>query len=327
MIYEYAVDPELVKDWVLNRDVGLAGYFGMDERRIISDLDGDWETSIYELVFRYFGEDFGSPEFTDAYQFMQGLTQYMKQGANRGIASSDPWIKKVLHANKEEPFHAILSSSLIPGCDQVITPGVTRELTNIRWYLPTIKVTKKTASAIADQLITYLRLANNIILVDYYFDPNSEEYRSVILALLQKAVSARALSRKLPNVTVISSVDYRNKKNESKEKASTEQYLNFAKKRCEDAKNKLGLYIPIGLTITFKCVALFNDGDEVHNRYLLTDIGGACIPYGLDRKGEDIFDDIIPLYQGQYDKRWKQYHKSEGLNVIGMPVQITGQFK
>ena len=42
MIYEYAVNPRLVIDWVLNRDVGLARHFGLDQRRLISDVADNW---------------------------------------------------------------------------------------------------------------------------------------------------------------------------------------------------------------------------------------------------------------------------------------------
>ena len=327
MIYEYAVDPELVKNWILNREVGLAGYFGIDQRRIVSDVDGNWEAEIYNLVFRHFGEDYGSPEFNDALQFMQGLTQYMKQGVHRGMKRSDPWIDQILQINKSEPFHAILVNKKIPGCNFVITPEVTRDLTDTRWYLPSINVTKKTPESIAEQLATLLRLSNTVVLVDYYFDPNKDEYCEVLAALLKKAVTTRAPGRAWPQVLVVSSVDYRNKNSESKVFTPESQHLRAAENRCKSAIKKLGSYVPVGMTINFKCVGVFADGDEVHNRYLLTDLGGAIIPYGLDPKGENVSDDIAPLYKLQYAKRWRQYYKSEGLNVIGMPVEIKGQLQ
>ena len=327
MIYEYAVDPELVKDWILKRDVGLAGYFGMDQRRIVSDVAGNWEIEIFNLVFRHFGEDYYSPEFTEANQFLQALMQCMQQAVNRGMQRSEPWIDQVLQVNKVEPFHAILTHSPIHECDEVITQDVIRDLTNTHWYLPSIKVTKKTAIGIADQLSTLLRLSSTLVLVDYYFEPTKKEYCDTLATLLSKAVLSRAPGRSLPNVTVISSVDHRNKSTESRAFSSDLQYLNTANTRCANAKKNLGAFIPIGMSIIFKCISAFKDGDEMHNRYLLTDLGGACIPYGFDQKGENVFDDIAPLYKDQYEKRWKQYYKSEGLNIIGNPVQIHGQMK
>ena len=68
----------------------------------------------------------------------------------------------------------------------------------------------------------------------------------------------------------------------------------------------------------------FSGGDQVHNRYLLTDLGGACIPYGTQALGENVFDDISPLYAGQYRRRWRQYGKGEGIRIIGNRVMVQG---
>lgn len=78
------------------------------------------------------------------------------------------------------------------------------------------------------------------------------------------------------------------------------------------------------MTVTFQCIGEFAAGDQVHNRYLLTDVGGAIIPYGMQASGDRVFDDITPLFEGQYKARWKQYGKGEGLNVIGEPVVVEG---
>jgi hypothetical protein len=37
-----------------------------------------------------------------------------------------------------------------------------------------------------------------------------------------------------------------------------------------------------------------------------------------------VYDDITPLFEGQYRARWKQYSKAEGLNIIGDPVVVKG---
>lgn len=324
MIYEYAIDPALVKDWVLARDVGLAGQFGMDHRRIVSDLDDNWKGEVYSLVLEHFELDCSSAEFIDAEQFMTALLKYLEQNTSRGIRRTDRWLDQILQVHKSEPFHAILSSQLIQGCDEVITQDVTRDLMNPLWYLPTIKVTRKTADSLAQQLASFLRLANKIILVDPYFDADDDKYCEVLAALLEKTVTSRANDRASPEVILISGVDHRQKGRESKSMSPEEQHLRESRLRCRVAMEKLGKFIPLGMNVTFKCVAAFRDGDEVHNRYLLTDIGGATIPYGTHPTSEHIFDDITPLYEGQYRVRWRQYEKSENLNVIGDAVKIQG---
>lgn len=328
MIYEYAIDPDLVKDWVLNRDVGLAPQFGMDHRRLVSDIADNWYGEVYSVLLKHFDLDCGAPEFIDAEQFMTALMEFLRQGPSRGGARTEqPWMEQILGAHRKEPFHAILSSAAIQGCDEVITPDVTRDLRNPRWYLPTIDVTSKTAEALAQQLAPLLRLASKIILVDPYFDPADDNYRRVLKALVQRSVNSRAPDRAWPEVVVISGVDHRQAGKESKALSREQQHLTASKNRCREAEDRLGVVVPKGMSITFQCVGAFNNGDEVHNRYLLTDVGGASLPYGTHPTGECVYDDITPLYEGQYRARWRQYGKSEGLNVIGNPVVVQGQLR
>lgn len=325
MIYEYAVNPRLVIDWVLNRDVGLARHFGLDQRRLISDVADNWAGEVYSELMSHFGVDMiGEPEYVDAEQFMQGLMEFLQQGAARGTRrTTQTWLEQVLAVHDKEPFHAILSSETHAQCDAVITPEVTRDLRNPRWYLPTIDVTSKTAHALANQLSPLLRLASQIILIDPYFKADSPEYRDVLKALLQTAVSTRAVGRSLPSVVLISGVADRDREASGRPRA--EQLLSEAKHRCGMALERLGAAIPGGLSVTFQCAAAFADGDELHNRYLLTDVGGASLPYGTHPTGEQVYDDITPLFEGQYRARWKQYCKAEGLNIIGDPVVVQGR--
>ena len=231
---------------------------------------------------------------------------------------------QVLRAHQGEAFHAILSRGPDQGCEAVITPEVTRDLRNPRWYLPTIHVTSKTAEAIADAVAPLLRLANRIILVDPYFEAKDEKYGEGLRALLKRAMNSRAKERAFPRIMVISGVAHRQAGRESSAISREQQHLNEAKKRCGEALMKLGAYVPKGMSVTFQCVAAFSNGDEVHNRYLLTDVGGASLPYGTHPTGEQVFDDITPLFEGQYRARWRQYGKAEGLNVIGAPVEVQG---
>jgi hypothetical protein len=325
VIYEYAIDPELVKVWVLNKEVGLAPQFGMDQRRLVSDISCDWEGQVYGALWQHFGCDDTTPEFTDAYQFMIALLEIMKQGPDRGAKRTDrPWMEQALGAHKLEPFHAILSSEKVEGCDEVITPSVISELRNVRWYLPTIDVASKTAEGLADRLAPLLRLARKIVLVDPYFDPDDPAYCGVLKALLKNAISSRAPGRPWPFLTIMSGVDHRQKGKESKAELPEQQWLRASNHRCVLAKENLAKFVPKGMEITFQCIAPFADGDEVHNRYLLTDIGGAVLPYGTHPAGEHVFDDITPLFQGQHRKRWKQFGKGDGLNILGDPVVVQG---
>jgi len=325
LIYEYAVDPELVKEWALSRDVGLAPQFGMDQRRFVSDVASHWDGQVHEALLRHFDYDCTSADYVDARNFLDALMPFLEQRTHRGAKRTGrAWIEQVLHQHQGEPFHAILASHGVDGCAEVITPAIVQDVRNPRWYLPTIDVVRKTADAMATHLAPLLRMADQIVLVDPYFQADKPQYREVLESLLLKAVRTRAPERQRPTIVVISGVADRDR---GAAIPRADQLLNEATNRCQYAAQRLGVAIPVGLEVTFMCAAEFAGGDQVHNRFLLTDVAGAAIPYGTDPRGAEVFDDISPLFAGQYRTRWKQYGKRDGLNVIGQPVRIQGQLR
>lgn len=324
MIYEYAVDPSLMSAWAIASDVGLAPQFGLDHRRVVADFPSNWDGEATGALLERFGWDDGDPSYLDARNRLDALLAFMRPKVRRGqVAAKDPWLPQAVQAHGVEPFHAILTSETLPGSDAVITPAVVQDLRNDRWYLPTIDVTTKTAEALATQLAPFLRAASQIVLVDPYFKADKPGYPEVLGLLLQRSMAMRSPGRPRPEVAVMTGVGDREQP--AAGFALEEQLRREAANRCVKAEERLAHHIPKGITVKFVCIAQFEGGDQVHNRFLLTDVGGAIIPYGTQELGESVFDDITPMYSGQYRTRWRQYGKGEGLKVVGDAVHIAGE--
>lgn len=324
MIYEYAVDPSLLTAWVIANDVGLAPQFGLDHRRVVADFPSNWDGEATGALLERFEWDDGDPNYLDARNRLDALLAFMRPKVRRGqVAAKDPWLRQAVEAHDIEPFHAILTGGALPGNDAVITPSVIQDLRNERWYLPTIDVTTKTAEALATQLAPFLRAASQIVLVDPYFKADKQGYPEVLGLLIQQALVMRSQERPRPEITVMTGVGDRDQP--AAGVALEEQLRREAAHRCGKAKELLGAHIPAGISVKFVCIAQFEGGDQVHNRLLLTDVGGAIIPYGTQALGERVFDDITPMYAGQYRTRWRQYGKGDGLSVVGEAVYVTGE--
>jgi hypothetical protein len=48
-------------------------------------------------------------------------------------------------------------------------------------------------------------------------------------------------------------------------------------------------------------------GERLHNRYILTDLGGIAFGVGLDDGGDGETDDLSLMDRAQYELRWSQY--------------------
>lgn len=323
MIYEYAVDPSLLTSWVIAKDVGLAPQFGLDHRRVVADFPSNWDGLVTGTLLEKFGWDDGDPDYLDARGRLDALLAFMRPRVDRGqVAAREPWVVQAVEADGIEPFHAILTCDAIPGNDAVITPAVVQNLRNQRWYLPTIDVTTKTAEALATQLAPFLRAASKIVLVDPYFRAEKAGYPEVLGMLVHRALDLRSPGRPRPEITVMTGVGDREQP--AAGIPLEEQLRRVADDRCRKAKQHLGAHLPKGIAVKFVCIAQFEGGDQVHNRFLLTDVGGAIIPYGAQELGERVFDDITPMYAGQYRTRWRQYGKGDGLSVVGEAVVVEG---
>ena len=76
------------------------------------------------------------------------------------------------------------------------------------------------------------------------------------------------------------------------------------RKECE---NKLPSIIPEDLTLTVYRWKEREGGEKLHNRYILTDIGGVQFGHGLDEGDLGTTDDVSRLGDDTYAKRWENY--------------------
>lgn len=325
MIYEYAVEPALVARWARDGIAGLAGQFGLDQRRVVSDLPNFWQGEVAAALLEEFDNDAGHPDYLEASAFLSAILDFMTAHmVSRGIRFQHdrPWLEQALAVHVQEPFHAILARSTVQDQPAVVTDRIVDHLRDERWYLPTVKPVPKTASDLASMLAPLLRGATKIVVVDPYFDPRDTAYQQVLAALLACATETRGPGRPVLEIELLVGVD------EGRPNGGAlpveKQLENEAKNRCAWAVQHLTSCIPTGMQLTFRCVANFPDGDRLHNRFVLTDFAGASLPYGTQALGPLVFDDLSLLYQGQYEERWRQFTRPERLKPIGTAQVVIG---
>jgi hypothetical protein len=324
MIYEYAVEPALVAQWAKKREVGLTGQFGLDQRRVISDLPIEWEGEVSTALLEEFKYDAGSPEYEQASAFLGALLSILKTNmVSRGLTfRPGSWLEQALEIHAQEPFHAILAREPLAGNSSVITDSIVNELTDQRWYVPTVRPVRKTAQDLASTLAPLLRGANKIVIVDPYFDPRNSAYREVLGALLSHTSSGRGPGRNLPDVELIVGLD--EGRSDGGSAPLEKQLENTASHKRVGATENLASCIPRSMRLTFRCAANFPDGDKLHNRFVLTNFGGVSLPYGTQALGPSVFDDLSLLYKGQYEERWRQFTRPGGFRTVGSPLVIAG---
>jgi len=331
VIFEYALDPKLIVEWAISGTGRYVGQIGMDHRRLLSDFPKGWKERTVGEFYERFGYDDSSVEFQNAQPnfeaYLQLLTDYTVCRSAE-IRSDADWFRAAIDEHNKHPFYAIMSKERVDGeqLDFVITPEVIDDVRNQKWYLPTIKSSRKSAVEIADVLAPMLTMARQIVLVDPYFDPDKERFLTSFAEMMRRVFfSELAITRSL-RIVLMTGV-------EQKHQARDGVFTPEQKRRVADdlrvkAERVLPAFLPKGVVMDFYCLTNPERGDPLHNRFVLTDVGGVIVPYGLDDydsvKAHDAKDDLQPMHKGIYEGRWIQYGERKGIDVVLGPVPIAG---
>lgn len=173
----------------------------------------------------------------------------------------------------------------------------------------------------AAALAPLLNAARKIIFVDPYFDPAEERYTGTFTAFLNAVYSKPARTR--PAVIELYTNLSERRSNSSGQKSAYDRGV--FQSRC---KQFLEQRLPSGERI--KIIYLKEkrqNGERLHNRYILTNLGGVSFPGGLDQqnKGRSETDECILLRRNILEKRLLQYDSNTlAFDKDGTPFEVTG---
>lgn len=337
MIYEYALEPSLVVDWALESDGRCVGQFGLDHRRLVSDFPRDWRGWVYADLLARYGNDYGCPEVANTLPlldaFLQILADHMVLRQIR-LRHEAVWLDEAIKEHSERPFHAIFAREMadIPNAD-VITEKNLGDVRDKHWWLPTIKTTPKSAVDIAVQIRPLLQAASQIVIVDPYFDASKARFRETFAEIIRQAeAQPRAVSSR-PVISLITGVERAFKENgrwanEGGREKRREDEARVANEIIRQARFHLAKHVANGLTVKVSVLKNPDHGDRLHNRFVLTDVGGVIVPYGLDGNERDdehgVKDDLTFMPEGMYSERWKQYAEGKGVELVRGPEELLG---
>jgi hypothetical protein len=89
---------------------------------------------------------------------------------------------------------------------------------------------------------------------------------------------------------------------------------------------KMAERLPKGCTVEFARLKQRQGGEKLHNRYVLTDLGGVSLGVGLDVGEVGESDDLLLLTRAQYARRWSQYVTNDGsFECVDRPSKVIGR--
>ena len=289
MINEFAVDPELFRNW---KDVRyLTENFGVSKGRLISRYPKKWEQLVRQALD---GEStykaLGPVDDNTHMRVVEKLVSLKDKMQTRIHEWDDTlgWLDNTEREGVRRPFHAVLTSSARETDDHILNFNDFDE-GNPFWKVERERVVKRTAGHLAAAVAPLLKIARVLVFVDPHFDPYKRRACAALKAYLEAAVTKRGSGTKLEVTEFLTAF-----------RSEIREYE-------AECNRNLPSLIPLGTAITIRRIKSMDDGDEMHNRYILTDRGGIRLAWGLDEGKRGQTDDVSLLGESVFTERWKQY--------------------
>lgn len=327
MIYEFALEPDLVARWH-DRNVYLFfdEKFGLRARRVVAAYPRNWK----RLVWEAFGK---SPAAGDqnAQMRMTELIQHLSQNSVRrpGTFPEMPsWLARAEAEHSERPFRAIIATLNPRNRSFVITNRELVKTGHELWKIPDRYPTPRNAEEMANAVSPLMRLCRHAVIIEPHFDPGKQRFRRTLAAILASC-GKNVFGLETIQVELHTSIDRFFEDWERGEFRDVDEETKIYQNYVFECQSRLPLLVPKG--VEFKVVVWKQkpDGEKLHNRYLLTNIYGVIFGTGSDESENPASkesDDIVLLEEGQYLMRYKQFTGTPpAFDRVGEPIPIASQ--
>ena len=191
MLYEYAIEPELVATWS-DRKVGryFADKFGLGAPRIVSRYPKRWKRLVWS-AWEQLSTGKNEIDYARMTELIEQLSEAMVRRTNTVAPTHRSWLNDTTDEHRRVPFHAILARRNPMGHPATLVADDLDERTPL-WTAPRGRTIPRKATAIADAVRPMLRIATEITFVDPYFTPYHQRFRNVLEACVRVCFTMRA---------------------------------------------------------------------------------------------------------------------------------------
>jgi len=310
MIHEIAVDPETFVSWgALWKWPNFKNALGLGQPRVLSTYvaTNEWRQAVLARL--------RSRPDMEVTRLTALMVQLLQEGSVRRAVSDVPkgatWLEQVENECARAEYGCILAESNPRGHAKVLTSNtLMNNPDDPRWAYPRDATSNREPSAIGAVLEPMLRIASEIVFVDPYFKPTDQEARAALQGCFERISTRRSVGHP-SRIEVVVAAEY--------ERASTPAYF---RKECS---TRMPNFIPTGMVVRFTRMRQRKNGEKLHNRYLLTDVGGVRFGNSVRHGGAGETDDIGLMERNSYLNRWNQYAGSSlAFDIEPDPVDVVG---
>jgi hypothetical protein len=308
MIHEYAIEPEVVVSFATNgRDYRyVMENFGLGKTRLMGEFP---KLKNWRKQFRIASASLDDKSQKRLIELFKQLTEKKIERSNCVYDGTQNWLENAEKEHSRQQFTAILALKNPNKKNHIFLGADIGQWPEEIWETKDKITVPRQPDAMAKVLSPLLLKSRDIIFIDPYFRANRKDFRDVLQIFLQEAVKCPIFSEKR-RVEVHVSADY-------EKVLSKDAFV----KECQSEVPQL---VPAGLVVKFKRWKQKQSGEKLHNRYILTNLGGVSFGVGLNAGIEGETDDLSLLHKDQFNQRWQQYASDGAAFELEHEFEIKG---
>lgn len=293
MFYEYALDPAALTSW--DRTRFFLDAFGPWKGRFLAKYPKAWKRMVYEGL--------NCPDMEKA-RIIERLKNLDERAFGpRKDAPYDPardWLTNAELEHARQPFHAIISAR--SAADPHVIDAADADDRHERWRVQSGQMVSRDPASLVRSLVLLLRASRRLVLVDPYFRADQRRKVEPIVALCLAIADSTSVEIHFTDPGVDHSV------------------LMAA------AAHALPRALPFGRQVTLRCWRQRFGGRRLHNRYLLSDVGGVQFGDGIETgSGGADQDHLSILDEPSWAGLWSDYvGATPAFDIAGPPQVFTG---
>lgn len=297
MIYGYAIEPSALIKWAKNISdfeffIENDDKFGYGNSRVLIEFPKfkNWKKQYLESLNNASEDERIRLEQTYKKFIIEGPIVKHSFEYNGNIS----WLDNALIDANREMFKAIIAEENPNNKPYVLKRDLRREWAAKYWKIEEERIIPRKAQCFADAIYPMIRNSKKVCFIDPYLNLDKLQWYSTFKTIFDKiSYDNRKDFTKVVFEIHISADIY---------KSQERQYY----KECN--MKKLQEILPKGVTVTVFRWKQRGNGEKLHNRYVLTDIGGVKFSTGLDEGKQGETEEIALMRKKPYQIRWEQYN-------------------
>lgn len=275
MFKEIAVDPAAIAASYLQFN-HIIDRFGIPEGRLIAAFPSKWKRLVYEAANAQLKSHLDLKRIEERLRKLPQASILSKERPGQGCA--EDWVSAAIEEHRRLPFDAVVTAAEVGEVGFLQPADVSIEhpsfATNRQWHV------KRDAVSMADCCGPLWSSSLHIKLVDPYFDASSRRFKRPFVEFMRRV---------RPGTTVDI---FRG------DQLGVEQYVN-------GVQRVLAEIGPVDVVLRL----FVRPQDPMHNRFVLSSVGGVSFQIGLDddATGERPEDIVTLLQNDVWSREWNTY--------------------